>query len=539
MQIGRAGRIVRDRCVAVVAREQPVAAAADDAREIEALAHLARAGPARRIQRPAIGRDAAVQRLAHLAQPVHQRHGVGNRLAVVGQAHRGNQEAHRVLELVPAHGAGVLRQEHRAQHRRNVAVAALEGLRHRVDQGGRGLVVDEVFGELPRDEARAGGLAHDPFHRLLVLGVAAALDGLAEEGLVAEIVPVGIELEQAVAHEAGAHAAEAAAAHRQLRRQQAGAGKHAHQLLHVGLRVARAHAERVQLHQLARVVLVGLVLDVVHVVEEHQHGRALQRGHHQVLELAQRARADHLFLVVGGEHAHGALVRVDAEVVEPEPHHLFLELVAAIHRMQQLGLRGLLVDVAAVLLVRLLRGVLGRAGRRVLELLLAVAEVRQQFGQWRAHHGKAADLRGHLRRQRVVATGQLLIEEARAAEFAVARQRGAVQAEAVATQPGDVRKTQAIHLRGDGGGGHALLRGLSGAGQRRQASEQQAQREAAATYRNDRHAFLLRRECRGINAKGIGADDCHAVTCRANSMAIHFSQHLARPVGRSGYHARH
>jgi hypothetical protein len=64
------------------------------------------------------------------------------------------------------------------------------------------------------------------------------------------------------------------------------------------------------------------------------HGRAFQRGHDQILELAQRVRADHVFFVIGGEQAYTAFGRVHAEMVEPEPHHLFFQLIAAINGAQ-------------------------------------------------------------------------------------------------------------------------------------------------------------------------------------------------------------
>ena len=59
----------------------------------------------------------------------------------------------------------------------------------------------------------------------------------------------------------------------------ADAGEHARELLHVLLRVAAVHAEGVQLHQLARVVLVDMAGGVLIVVQILQHRRMFERRH--------------------------------------------------------------------------------------------------------------------------------------------------------------------------------------------------------------------------------------------------------------------
>src|SRR5207249_1250079 len=57
------------------------------------------------------------------------------------------------------------------------------------------------------------------------------------------------------------------------RKVDARAGEDTRERLHVGLRVAAVYAQRVQLHQLARVVLVDRVAGVLGVVEVDQHRR--------------------------------------------------------------------------------------------------------------------------------------------------------------------------------------------------------------------------------------------------------------------------
>ena len=148
--------------------------------------------------------------------------------------------------------------------------------------------------------------------------------------------------------------AEAAALPRLLDRP---AGERARDLGDVLLRVAAVDAERVQLHQLAAVVLVQALRrvrvrgaearhrearrrtmsqrcrasmrpsDRAHpVVEIEEHRRALRRRAEQVAELAEHVRSDDVALVLGQHEAVGALARVDVEVVEPEVDEHFLQL---------------------------------------------------------------------------------------------------------------------------------------------------------------------------------------------------------------------
>ena len=90
----------------------------------------------------------------------------------------------------------------------------------------------------------------------------------------------------------------------------------------VVLVVAAVDADRVQLEQLASVVLVGGVLRRLRVVQVEQHRRVLGRGQQHVLVLAERVLADDLAVV-----EVAAVPRVagagDVEVVRPElGHHL-------------------------------------------------------------------------------------------------------------------------------------------------------------------------------------------------------------------------
>ncbi len=230
-------------------------------------------------------------------------------------------------------------------------------------------------------------------------------------------------------------------------RRDPGTGQYQHQLLHVLLRVPGTDAQRMQFHQFARVVFVGLALDVLRVVEELQHGRALQRGQQQVAESAQRARPDHVLLVGRRQQPHATFCGIHAEMVQPEPDHLFLERVAAIDGVQQLGLLCLLAQLAQVLLRVLFRCHPGVAIRHRLQFAAGLRRVRKQFGRRRADGGVAGDQRRDGRRQGVVAIGELPVKPALAPQLLVAVQRGGIEPEAGTSQPAGIGLAQ----RGGGG----------------------------------------------------------------------------------------
>ena len=151
-----------------------------------------------------------------------------------------------------------------------------------------------------------------------------AADGVAQQHLGAEVVPRRIEFEGAA--RADTAAATAALSLRRIAGVDADAGQDARQLLHVLLRVAAIDAQRVQLHQLARVVLIDVAGGILGVVQVLQHRRMLERRQHQVAEMPERMRADRVLLVVADQPAQIGLVLMHAEMIEPEPHHLLLQL---------------------------------------------------------------------------------------------------------------------------------------------------------------------------------------------------------------------
>nr|ACN58763.1 conserved hypothetical protein [uncultured bacterium BLR8] len=206
------------------------------------------------------------------------------------------------------------------------------------------------------------------------------------------------------------------------------AGERTREFGDVLLRVASAHAERVQLEDLARQVLVeaeravarGRALrehtvraDGARLVEIELHRRVLLDREQQVRELAEHVRADGLGLVGAGERHHHELVGRHREVVRPEVHEALDERRGCVERRGRARIRGLAKRIAAVLHERqtghLLRHVVAVAAA------IAVARLRrlQRVAQLRALLAeRARDLRravelGPGERPRLVA-GQLL-----------------------------------------------------------------------------------------------------------------------------------
>ena len=168
---------------------------------------------------------------------------------------------------------------------------------------------------------------------LVELGEPAAGDRAPEHTLVAEVVAVRVELESAVAHVRGLQ--RGPQARRRVAEVHAHAGEHARELLHVGLRVAAVDTERVQLEQLAGMVLVEAAGRVLLVVEVAQHRRMAGGRAEQVAEAPERMRADRAVLVVADHRAQVRLALEHVEVVRPEPGHPLAQLLGRMEREQQ------------------------------------------------------------------------------------------------------------------------------------------------------------------------------------------------------------
>ena len=354
----------------------PQASRAQRQREVHAREQGVGVDPGIRLPGVAVGRLHAVQRHAHAVQGGHQ----GLSVAEVGArgAHRRDHELQRRLHLgaVGLRRPELGRAEQRAQHLADVAVALQEALRHAVHQRLRRIVGDEADGQLARDELRGVGIAGQQVQHLLAFLLAARLDGVPEHALGAGLVHALVELEVAAA----------------LWLRDGPPGEALGHLDHVLLAVAAVHAQGVQFHQLAGVVLVqpaallplrlallprlrclggrarrprralgiaegpsqhaavaaeaappagaiagevGVGAHAQPVVQVEEHGRALGGGFQQLAELAQGARADDVALVAGDQVAVRALVEEDVEVVEPEVGHHFFQLALAVDVAQQ------------------------------------------------------------------------------------------------------------------------------------------------------------------------------------------------------------
>ena len=174
-----------------------------------------------------------------------------------------------------------------------------------------------------RDEVRARRLADDQCYGILDFSKALAVDGVTQQYLVAEVMACRIELEGAAAHiqrpplrfEFGCIAGV-----------DARTSEDTSQLLHIFLRIASFDSERVQFHQLAGVVLIEVAGGILLIVEVLQHRRMLQGCQHQLAEMPEHVRTNRVLLIVADQPAQIALVLMDTEMVEPEPHHLLLQL---------------------------------------------------------------------------------------------------------------------------------------------------------------------------------------------------------------------
>ena len=342
-------------------------------------------------------------------QPRQCRVGAGQHSVAMGQAQARQRIVHRVPKPLAERCAEFWRVEQRFQHRCDVAVGALKAADQGLQQREGRVVSHQKKRDLARDEARGGRRAGQAVQRFVHFGQAFGAQRLAEERLGLPVVPLGVELEQAVAHvvasQRGLHAW-GLAAWRPLRH--AHAGQHAGQLLHVLLAVAAVHAQRVQLHQLARVVLVDAACGVLCVVQVAQHGRVAHGGAQQVAKAAQCVGAYCAFLVVTHQGAQVALAGKHVEVVHPEPGHLLAQLGGRIERAQHKPGGSLLLQGAHVLLPGFERGLALVLGRQGLGGAVAGFHVGCQRLDGGARDGHGVDLRLDLARQRCVGSGAQL-----------------------------------------------------------------------------------------------------------------------------------
>ncbi len=177
-----------------------------------------------------------------------------------------------------------------------------------------------------------------------------------------------------------------------------------------------------QLHEFAGVVLIDVAGRILGIVQVLQHGRMFQRRHHQVTEMAEGMRTDRPLAVVRDQVAHVGLLFEDAEVVQPEPHHLFLQLRRGIDGPQQFAAPCFVHQLVALVVERLPRGLLVGPIRKGVDPLLLGHHFHQQLVAVVVADAQLPDFLGHGVRQAAVFGTQLLRQVALATELAILRE---------------------------------------------------------------------------------------------------------------------
>jgi hypothetical protein len=232
------------------------------------------------------------------------------------------------LELHGLRHPSLGRRNQRAVHRRQVAARFQERRFQPRDHRGRRRIAGKMARELGRDMRRGRWVDGKIGEHRLCLRLPRRGIELAHHGAIAGLMNVVEEQERARARivldartGTAADACDRPAGHRPR------------ELGDVGLDVAAADAERVQLHDLAREILVqpGAAPGLPHrertvradrhrLVEIQQHRRMpLDRVQH-VGERAEHMRADRLELHRPGERHHLELLGRDREMIRPEMH---------------------------------------------------------------------------------------------------------------------------------------------------------------------------------------------------------------------------
>ena len=180
---------------------------------------------------------------------------------------------------------------------------------------------------------------------------------------------------------------------------------------------------------------------IARIVQIFEHCWVLECGEHEVLEMTQRMRPDRPVGVVPDQPAHVRLRLVDAEVVQPEPHHLLLKLRRRVDGAEQLFANGAVCRLVALhiellacldLVVPLDHGVDGLAPR---------GELDENLGGVRAARGRSVDLRGD-RRGKGLVGAQLPLQIALTAQSMQIRDACGIDAEGDALQPQHVPVTE-------------------------------------------------------------------------------------------------
>ena len=358
---------------------------------------------------------------------------------------------HRVLVLAPERVSELRRGQERPQDLADVAVGKTERRHAARHECGRRVVAHEIHRELTHDELGARRLLDDPVDRLRELVVAARTQRLTEQPLGPVVVAPRIEQKHAVR---AWQLTETRIATGPLRPSEAETGEHVRQRLDIALRVTAVDPERVQLEELAGVVLIDVTLGVLRVVEVLEHRGVLRGREHEVAKVPERVRADRVRLVVGEPEADPRLALENAEVIQPEPDELLVQRVLPVERAQEqpaLGLGRRVMTGAAQGVARL---ALGLVARQLRDLPFLGLHEGEGVGQRTTGRRQVADCRHHLGRQCLSGRGELRDEVGVAAPGPKLGERAAVDAEAQPVEPGEIGRRHRC-LRAPAGGRHA------------------------------------------------------------------------------------
>ena len=222
--------------------------------------------------------------------------------------------------------------------------------RQPLHQRRRRRVLHKILRQFVADMVRGRRVHGQDVERHLAFAHAELCHFVAEPGLVALIVAPFVKREGLIAAHQGALLI-------------GPAGEHARQFRHVFLAVAAVHAQRVQFHQLARVVFIqparlglgrirrhhrnqraaplagGVAVGIGDpggevIIEVVQHGRMLRRRPQQVAEPAHRMRPDGVPFVAGHQRSIEPLAGKHIEMVVPEIDHCFFELARTVDGAQ-------------------------------------------------------------------------------------------------------------------------------------------------------------------------------------------------------------
>jgi hypothetical protein len=111
---------------------------------------------------------------------------------------------------------------------------------------------------------------------------------------------------------------------------QAPARERTRSFANVTLVIPPADAERVELEQLSRVILVRTTGGARPPVEEDEHRRTRRDGRDEVAEVAERVAPNHVAIVKKKQASTALLLAIDVEVIGPELDHALEELPFAV-----------------------------------------------------------------------------------------------------------------------------------------------------------------------------------------------------------------